>query len=448
MIPFPISETSPVEHAADLPAEADCVIIGGGVIGVSAALYLARNGLKPVLLEKGRIAGEQSARNWGWIRVQGRDMAEIPIALEAQRLWQELDTECGGRLGTSVCGVSYLAKSEAEMAGFEGWLSEAKPLGVTSQVMGRKGVDQVFPGNQGSWAGVLHTPSDMRAEPWVAVPELARLAVSEGAVIVENCAVRALDRQGGRVAGVVTERGRVRCPHVVLAGGAWSALFLRRHGISIPQLSVRSSILATDPMPQVTNGSGVEKKFAFRRRADGGYSLAPAGFSELFIGPDAFRAVPKYIPLLREGSFDNKYKALAPKGYPDAWGTPRKWREDEQTPFERMRVLNPQPNMAKLRQVAARFSQAFPEVGQVSIKSAWAGLIDVLPDVVPIVDEVPEARGLITVTGMCGHGFGIGPAFGRIIADMIAGNPVGYDMSRFRFDRFRDGTPIIPGPNI
>ena len=75
-------------------------------------------------------------------------------------------------------------------------------------------------------------------------------------------------------------------------------------------------------------------------------------------------------------------------------------------------------------------------------------MIDVMPDVVPVVDHVPGVSGLIVATGMCGHGFGIGPAFGRIIADMAAGQPLGHDMSRFRYGRFSDGSPLRPGPNL
>ena len=97
MTRFPISETSPVEHAGDLPEAADCVVIGGGVIGVMTAYFLARAGQSAVLVEKGRIAGEQSSRNWGWIRQQGRDPAELPIVIEAARHWrtlvQQLDTD-------------------------------------------------------------------------------------------------------------------------------------------------------------------------------------------------------------------------------------------------------------------------------------------------------------------------------------------------------------------
>ena len=113
---LPISATSPVRHPGPPPERADAVIVGGGVIGVATALYLARKGLHPVVLEKGRVAAEQSARNWGWIRQTGRDLAEIPIMIEAQSLWTELAAEIGDGLGLRRCGLSYLADTEAELA--------------------------------------------------------------------------------------------------------------------------------------------------------------------------------------------------------------------------------------------------------------------------------------------------------------------------------------------
>ena len=93
MIAFPISATSPIRFAGPLPAACDVVVLGGGVAGVMTAWHLAERGLKVVLCEKGRIAGEQSSRNWGWIRQQGRDFAELPIMMESLRLWKALAQE-------------------------------------------------------------------------------------------------------------------------------------------------------------------------------------------------------------------------------------------------------------------------------------------------------------------------------------------------------------------
>ncbi|MEM9754470.1 MAG: FAD-dependent oxidoreductase, partial [Pseudomonadota bacterium] len=231
--PFRI-ETGP-EHSAPLPAAADLVVIGGGVIGVTAALFACRAGLDVVLIEKGRVAAEQSSRNWGWVRVQGRDLAEIAIAQEAQALWRTLDAETGGALGLRQTGVTYIARTAREHARFAAWRDAALPFGVSTQMLDRADLIDLVGAVRADWIGGMHTPTDMVAEPWVAVPELARSAAAEGVRVREGCAARGLRLVGGRVTGVVTEAGTIAAPQVILAGGAWSSLFLRRHNVSIPQ---------------------------------------------------------------------------------------------------------------------------------------------------------------------------------------------------------------------
>lgn len=445
---FPFHAGAPVRFKADLPESVDLAVIGGGVLGICTALFAVRAGMSVVVLEKGRVAAEQSGRNWGWIRVQGRDEAEIPIALEAQDLWLKLDAEAKGALGVRQVGVTYFARDMKELAGYQAWIEQAKPYGVSTHIMTRNKLMEVLGHPVGPWVGGLHTPTDMKAEPWAAVPELARMTQAEGASILENCAVRALDVEAGRVTGVITEKGRVKAANVVLAGGSWSSLFLRRHGVDIPQLSVRSTAMATGPLPQVLASAAVDDRLAMRPRVDGGYTLAPAAYGELFTGPDAVRHMRQYLPLALTGDFDIKLRGPAPRDYPDALRTKRFWQADERSPFERMRVLHPQPNMAKVSEIKRRFAQAYPQVGEVQTSAAWGGMIDVLPDVVPVVDHVAKLPGLIVATGMCGHGFGIGPAFGRILADMARGNDPGYDLSRFAMARFSDGSRLRPGPNL
>lgn len=449
MSDFPFAVQAAPEHDGPLPDDADCVVIGGGVIGICAAIYLARKGRRVVVLEKGRVAAEQSSRNWGWIRTQGRDRAEIPISLEARHLWRALDQACGGRLGVATVGVSYLARSDADMARYAAWLEVARGFdGLDSRLLDAGEVRAMLPGTAGDWVGALHTASDMKGEPWQAVPELARLAVAEGVTIREGCAVRCLDMAAGRVAGVVTERGRIAAPDVVLAAGAWSALFLGNHGVSLPQLSVRATVLATQPCAEVHAGAATDARIAWRRRDDGGYSIAPSAASEFFVGPDSFRYLRAFVPLLRAGGFEVTFRGLPPRGHPDAWGTARRWRPDQQSPFERMRVLNPTPRPARLDKARRRFADTFPGADNPGMTVGWAGMIDTTPDVVPVVDRCPPLPGLVVATGMCGHGFGIGPGFGRIVADMVAGDDVGHDMTRFRCGRFRDGSRIVPGPNL
>ena len=445
---FPISDGSPVQFAGPQPASCDVVVIGGGVIGVMTAWFLAERGQRVTLCEKGRIAGEQSSRNWGWVRQQGRDPAELPIMIEAMRIWKSLAQEFGDSLGFRQEGALYLARSEAEMAGFAAWLPHAQVHGLDTVMQSKAQVSARLKGAVDLWQGGLITPSDGRAEPGVAVPMLATGAVARGAVIVEHCAVRALDVAAGRIAGVVTEAGRIACSHVVLAGGAWSRLFAGRHGVSFPQLSVLATVAATEPMPDVFAGNATDDEFAFRRRADGGYTIAPGAEHDFFIGPDAFRSSLTYLPTLLKDLKSTHFHLAAPSGFPDAWGTKRRWAADEQSPFEAIRVLNPAPNMATIGRVQASFAKAFPGIGRPKLRSVWAGMIDTMPDIVPIIDHAAAIPGLVIATGMSGHGFGIGPGIGRVVADLVMGNDPGHDLTRFRLSRFSDGSKIAPGPSL
>ncbi|MFK7879134.1 MAG: NAD(P)/FAD-dependent oxidoreductase [Roseobacter sp.] len=430
------------------PEKADVVVIGGGVIGVSTALFLARAGHKAVLLEKGCIAGEQSSRNWGWIRQQGRDPDELPIMVEANRLWRELAAQTNEDIGLTMAGVTYLARTKEQMARYEDWVSHAREQGVDTRLLTSSQVIEKLPGMSKKYVGALHTASDMRAEPWRAVPALAGIAVREGAVIVENCAVRCLDVSNGRVTGVVTEAGQIAAPEVVLAGGAWSSLFLRNHGIALPQLSVRATVAATTALPAVDPGGVADDTLAFRHRADGGYTLAPGGFHELFLGWDALRALPKFLTQLRSDPFGTKFLPAAPKGYPDGWRTPRRWSADGPSPFETIRVLSPEPNLGRANNLKTQFASLFPDLPDFRLSCAWAGMIDTMPDVVPVVDRVTALPGLTLGTGMSGHGFGIGPAMGRILADLATGKAPDHDLTRFRMSRFSDGSKVELGPGL
>ena len=220
---FPFTLAQPPEFAGPLPEAADVVVIGGGVIGVMTALHLAEAGERVVLLEKGRIAAEQSSRNWGWVRQQGRDPAELPIMIEAMRLWQGLSARLGEGLGFRQTGVLYLAETDRDLEGHERWLTIARAHGLETRLMARCELEALL-GTSAQWKGGMFTPSDARAEPWVAVPMLARLAAAAGVTIHEGCAARGLDLAGGQVAGVETEFGLIRAARgrvvAALSGGA------------------------------------------------------------------------------------------------------------------------------------------------------------------------------------------------------------------------------------
>jgi glycine/D-amino acid oxidase-like deaminating enzyme len=113
-----------------------------------------------------------------------------------------------------------------------------------------------------------------------------------------------------------------------------------------------------------------------------------------------------------------------------------------------MRVLHPTPTPGGTERMQKRMSERLPALAGIPIVESWAGMIDTMPDTVPTMDSVPGFNGLWLASGFSGHGFGIGPAAGRIMADLIQGRPAGHDLTRFRFDRFTDGSVIKLGPSI
>ena len=116
--------------------------------------------------------------------------------------------------------------------------------------------------------------------------------------------------------------------------------------------------------------------------------------------------------------------------------------------FKRQRILNPIPSAATVARIKARLTERVPAFTDIELVEAWSGMIDALPDVVPVLDRADEIDGLFISTGFSGHGFGIGPAAGKVVANLIQNNRVEYHLTRFRLARFSDGSKLELGPAI
>src|SRR5438045_523092 len=200
-------KVDPVRSDDVLPARGDVVVIGGGIIGTSTALFLAQKGIRVTLCEKGHVAGEQSSRNWGWCRKMGRDPRELPLIIESLRLWQGMNELVEAETGFRQAGIMYLAETQAELGQLEGWLEHARQYQLDTRILTRAEAAELMPGLTGNWTGALYTASDGKAEPQRAAPAIAEAARRRGAAIVTQCAARGIETQGGRVSAVVTEKG-------------------------------------------------------------------------------------------------------------------------------------------------------------------------------------------------------------------------------------------------
>ena len=411
----------------------DVAVIGGGVVGVCAALFLAERGLSVLLFEKGRIAGEQSSRNWGWIRKQGRAPEELPLMIEASDLWRRLAAETGG-IGHRAEGSTYLAETEDDLARHAAWMEDARTFQLDTRLLSSAEADALTGRDDRRFAGALHTPSDAFAEPGLAVPAVAHLARERGARLEEGCAVRGLLREGGRVRGVVTERGTVRAGAVILAGGVWSRPLLENEGSGLAQLAVRASVLRTGPAPRVAGVFGA-RSASIRPRADGGYTVARSGAAGFELVPAAFAHLRAFWPLLRE-----QWRIVRPSAGRSFLGPlgRRRWGLDEPSPMESVRVMDPAPDERLLADVMEGARRTYPALREARPVASWAGMIDVTPDELPVIGEAPGLPGLTLATGLSGHGFGLGPGAGLLAAQIATGAPTVVDPAPFsprRLDR-------------
>jgi glycine/D-amino acid oxidase-like deaminating enzyme len=305
-------------------------------------------------------------------------------------------------------------------------------------------VVQRMPGLVKKYAGALYTASDGKAEPQMATPAIALAARRQGAAIFTGCAVRGIETAGGRVIGVVTENGRIACGSAVLAGGAWSRLFCGNLGVDLPQLGVVASVMRTERLDAGPEISASDGSFGYRKRTDGGYTVSTVGARLVDIVPDSLRLFRPFLPAIR--IHWKKMRFRLGRRFVDEWKVPRHWHLDTPSPFEDVRVLDPAPDRSLLERARAGIAEAFPAFRAAPIAETWAGMIDVTPDAIPVISPVDKVPGLYIATGFSGHGFGVGPGAGRLMADMVMGRPPLVDPTPFRLTRFTDGSNPKPHP--
>ncbi len=442
---MPVIDT--IATPTEMPDRTTVVIIGGGIIGVATALELAERDVPVVLLEKGIIAGEQSSRNWGWCRQMGRDPREIPLILESLQIWRGMNARLGAETGFRQAGIIYLAETDTEMASKEKWFRDnVKSYGLETRLVGNAETETLQPGSSRKWKGALYTSADGRAEPFLAVPAMARAALAKGAILIQNCAVRGLEKTAGRITGVVTERGRMACEQVVLAGGAWSRRFLHNEGIEFPQLTVVNSVMRSMPLE-----AGVEKacsggKFAFRKRLDGGFTISHRHLSVADIVPDSFRLMRQFLPALKLDW--SGLRLRLGKRFVDEARLKRRWTLNETSPFEVVRMLDPEPVHSVLDEAEASLKRYFPAFAPLQIAERWAGAIDATPDAVPVISPLAKIPGLFLASGFSGHGFGLGPGAGKLMAQLVLGETPCVDPKPFRYERYFDGSNPRPATGL
>jgi glycine/D-amino acid oxidase-like deaminating enzyme len=436
--PLPSQPLRLVESSPGLPARADVVVIGGGIIGVFTAYYLAKRGLSVAVVEKGRIGAEQSSRNWGWCRQQNRDARELPMATTSLQLWERFAADTGEDTGFNRHGLLYLSDDEAQIAQWARWRKFAITTGVTTHMLSSREATERGRATGKAWKGGVFSPSDGTADPAKAAPAVAAALMKLGGSVHQTCAARGIELEGGRVSGVVTEAGTIKTRTAVLAGGAWASSFCHQLGVRFPVATVRQSIVRLAPVQRSLPHALAGPRVAVTRRPDGHYVLAISGRGRLDPTPQLLRFAPHFIPM-----FAKRWRNVFPGGLEGIrWGheTRARWKLDTPTPMERARILDPKPDPAGVREIHRRAVDLLPMLREARIANTWAGYIDSTPDGVPGIGEVPEVAGLILAAGFSGHGFGIGPGAGHLIADLVTGDKPIFNAAPFNPARFNQSS--------
>lgn len=412
------------------PYTTDVVVIGGGIVGACTALELAERGLRVVVFDKANLNQEQSSRNLGWVRLTNRAPAEVPLMIESIRLWSDMDRRTERATGYVRCGVVFSDKDETAAARRQLWLKHLENTEFRARTLTRAEMGEYFQGSTFPSVYSILSPFDGRAEPQLAAPAIAEAARDRGAQIFTHCAVRHVETAAGLVRRVITERGTVTASAVVIAAGAWTNALCAQLGIDFPQLDVLATALRTSAIqdgPSTSFGTG---SFAFRRRRDGGYTVGSFRARAELV-PNSIRYAWKFREALRTQQVDIRF---GKRFFQEARHLLKRSTDFTQR-LSGGRILDPSPWFDQ-QQVLSEVATAFPFLRRGRLEQAWAGCIDVTPEQIPVISPIERIPGLFVASGFSGHGFGLAPGAGRLMADLVEGRTPVVDPTAFRFSRY------------
>src|SRR5215471_16678759 len=424
---------APAARHVGLPGRCDAVVVGGGVLGLSSAYELARRNLSVVLVESGQVGGRQSGRNLGFVRQQGRAPAELPLMMAANQRWRGLSRELGSDVEWRMGGNLRLTNDPEQASRYERWAADAASLGLDSRAVSPSEVESILPGVSEKWLLGIFTASDGQADPTATCRAYTAALRTRGVQVCEGVPVRQITVAGGSVTGVATPFGELKAGVVVLAAGTSSARLARRVAVEIPQQLVSQTVILTEPVPAVTRAAAWTGELFIRQDARGCLRLAGATRNEIVLDPAGIRHAGRFLSNYLANRSQLRVRADVANLARAALRPLQAASGDE---------LSPRPRFDDVRFCLERVARYFPGLGAVRLQQAWAGEIDATPDALPVIDGTSGPGGLIIATGMSGHGFGLAPVVGTVVADLADGAEPGFDLRPFRVARFHDGSRL------
>jgi len=418
------------------PRSADVVVVGSGITGAATAAALAERGATVLVLDKEHgPAREGSGRAQGSLRVQGRHPSEFPLVVEALRLWGRGAAEDPAHDAEfSTNGNVYLCTGEDERPLLLELAAQARAAGLVDvRYLEADGVREIVPAAAGPLLGGMWSPYDAQAQPDKGTHLFVRRAERAGVRFGFDTLVTRILTDGGRVMGVDTDRGQVHAPSVVVAAGVWTAHLLADLGVRVPLMPVCLSEVETAPLPPLFRPTVRAFGFGARQRPDGRLVVS-AGLGARVTRRASFYDVNGlrfWLP--RAKAFRKNLRIRV-----DARQVWRELRHRRSLGAGLVPVPSPEPvvDRRSVDDALHLLAQVFPAAGDAVAQRYWAGLVDMTPDGLPVIDHLAGQDGLVVVAGLCGHGLALGPVLGEIAADLALNGTTQHLIAPFSLARF------------
>jgi len=365
----------------------EVAIVGGGLVGCSAALFLRRHGVPAVVIEAARCGSKASGVNYGGVRRQGRALDQMPMAMRAHAIWQDIRALVGTDGEYVRSGHLKLARTPADLAELEKYKALTHAFDLDLQILGPAQLARSHGWLADSIAGASLCPDDGNANPRLISPAFAWAAREAGAVILEEAPVAHAARDGDAFVLRCADQ-EVRARHVINAAGAWAGRFAALFGEPVPMSTIHPQMLVTEAVPGFMSVSlGMQGGGIYARQVSRGNVVLGGGRTE-------------------SGPTDLARPARA--------------------------------NMAALLERAA---EVIPALAGVHVIRFWSGVEGKLPDGNPVIGPSTTTPGLYHAFGLCGAGFQVGPAIGEALADLIVRGRARFSLEPFRLERFVASPP-------
>jgi sarcosine oxidase subunit beta len=359
----------------------DVVIAGGGLVGASAALALARRGLRVGLFERRYCGAQASGVNYGGVRCQGRPVEQMPLAMRARRIWDRLPELIGMDGEFTVSGHLRLARSEADLAALQAWSDMARDYGLHAQVLDGADFRRRYPWLGAAAIGGSLCASDGHANPRLVSPAFARAARAAGADVREQTELSELRHDGKRFQLRAGDT-RISADWFINCAGAWANRVAGQFGESVPMKPIYPNMWVTEPLPLfITHNLGVYGGGIYARQVARGNCVIGGG----------------------RGHGDDEYG---------------------------------QPSTQTTRAVMRDACALLPALREALLIRTWSGVEGETVDSNPVIGASRTVPRLLHAFGFSGGGFLLAPGVGEVLADLVLDGTTATPLAAFSIDRF------------